>query len=314
MPRSAEAAVDRLRRAGDAAGLVALLAESAPQYRGLSPAQATRARGYALAALAATGMPDTALPIVREVLLTSGAPYEIAGAAAALRGHPGPPDDLVAALRAAVDRLRGADPTIDLSSSHRAQQTTATAELTRTLDLLRARPPAGCCSHRAEAPARTVPGEIRLQDQDGHLATVAGRPAFLTFFYTRCDNPYRCSATISRLAGLQQAVRRSELDGAVTLTAITYDPDFDLPERLRRYGRDRGLDVDAHTRLCRVVTGFAELRAALDLGVGYGGATVNNHRIEAYVLDGAGAVTTAFLREQWSVDDALAALRATVSR
>lgn len=299
------------------------LAENAPRYRGLSPVQAARARGHALAALAETGLPDSALPILTEVLWTSIQPYEIAGAAIGLRGHPAPPPECAAALRAALDRLRGADPTVDLSSPRATAQprrpTTATAELTRTLDLLRerARPPAGaCCAH--PPPVGAVPEDVRLQDQDGHedalAACLGGRPAFVTFFYTRCDNPYRCSATISRLAGLQRAVRGSDLDGAVTLAAITYDPDFDLPERLLRYGRDRGVDFDGNTRFFRAVAGFAALRDALDLGVGYGGATVNNHRIEAYVLDGSGAVAAAFLREQWSVDDALGALRAALSR
>ncbi len=300
------------------------LGENAPKYGGLSPVQAARARGAELAACAETGLPDAALPIVNEVLWTSIQPYEIAGAAIGLRGHPAPPPECTAALRAALDRLRGADPPIDLSSpATTAQPTTATAELTRTLDLLRARarPPAdGCCTPTPTPPqpTRAVPEDVRLEDQHGHedgfAACLGGRPAFVTFFYTRCDNPYRCSATISRLAALQRAVRGSDLDGAVTLAAITYDPDFDLPERLRRYGRDRGVDFDAHTRFFRAVAGFAVLRDALDLGVGYGGATVNNHRLEAYVLDAGGAVATSFLREQWRVDDALRALRAAFSR
>jgi protein SCO1/2 len=300
------------------------LAENAPRYRGLSPAQAARARGHALAALAETGLPDAALPIVTEVLRTSIQPYEIAGAAIGLRGHPAPPQECTAALRAALDRLRGADPTIDLSSPRATAQprrpTTATAELTRTLDLLRDRPhpPAGACCAPSPSPVRAVPEDVRLQDQHGHedalAACLGGRPALVTFSYTRCDNPYRCSATIARLARLQRAVRGSDLDGTVTLAAITYDPDFDRPEQLRRYGRDRGVDFDGDTRFFRAVTGFAELRDALDLGVGYGSATVNNHRIEAYVLDAGGAVAAAFLHEQWSVDDALRALRAALSR
>ena len=322
MPRRPEqlaATVDALRRAGDAAGLVALLAENAPHHQGLPPAGAARARGYALAALARTGLPDHALPIVAEVLRTSTHPHEIAGAAIGLRGHPGPPAELAEALRAALDRLAGADPTIDLASPRATavphEPTTARAEVTRTLGLLGDRPAAlaDCCAHPSPPPARRVPEDVRGQDQDGRTdlfaSFLAGRPAFLTFFYTRCDNPYRCSATISRLAGLQRAVRRSDLAGAVTLAAVTYDPDFDLPERLRRYGRDRGVEFDAGIAFLRVLTGFGELRRALDLGVGYGATTVNNHRLEGYVLDARGAVTAAFLRERWDDDAVLQALR-----
>jgi protein SCO1/2 len=64
----------------------------------------------------------------------------------------------------------------------------------------------------------------------------------------------------------------------------------------------------AGTRFFRATSGFAELRRWLDLGVNYGGSTVNRHRIEVYLLDSRGDVAASFRRSQWQVDTVLRAV------
>ena len=124
----------------------------------------------------------------------------------------------------------------------------------------------------------------------------------MAFFYTRCDNPYKCSLTITKLAALQDRFAQRGIADAVTIAAITYDPAFDVPERLRRYGTDRGVRFGERTRFFRVTSGFADFRRRFDLGVNYGPSTVNRHRIEVHVLDAEGRVAASFTRRQWEVD------------
>jgi protein SCO1/2 len=192
-------------------------------------------------------------------------------------------------------------------------------------------PPApSCCAPPSHlSPARSAePGEraagdsgsvrVVLEDQDGGRVAFeeyySGKPAIVAFFYTRCDNPYKCSRTITGLAALQGALACRGLADAVKVTAITYDPEFDGPARLRAYGRDRGVRFGADARFFRAVTGFAELRRRFDLGVNYGASTVNRHRIEVHLLDGRGAVSASFTRLQWTVDEVLAAVEDVVAR
>jgi protein SCO1 len=132
-----------------------------------------------------------------------------------------------------------------------------------------------------------------------------GRPAVVAFFYTRCDNPRKCSLTVTKLAALQRSIEEQGQDGAVRIAAITYDPAFDLPHRLRLYGADRGVRFGEHVRFFRVPSGFDEVRRRLDLGVNYGAATVNRHRTELFVLNAQGRVAAAFARVQWDVDAVL---------
>jgi hypothetical protein len=49
---------------------------------------------------------------------------------------------------------------------------------------------------------------VMLQDQKGALITFKdffqGQPSIVVFFYTRCDNPMKCSLTIAKLARVQK--------------------------------------------------------------------------------------------------------------
>ena len=77
-----------------------------------------------------------------------------------------------------------------------------------------------------------MPVGVDLEDQDGARMTFreffTGRPSVLAFFYTRCDNPRKCSLTVTTLGRLQRGLADLGLDFRAA-AAITYDPEFDLP-------------------------------------------------------------------------------------
>src|SRR5215213_1409627 len=94
-----------------------------------------------------------------------------------------------------------------------------------------------------------------FEDHQGESITFQelfrGHPSIVVFFYTRCDNPLKCSLTITRLARVQKLLEARGLGEQIHTAAITYDPAFDLPERLRRYGQNRGVLFDARNRMLR---------------------------------------------------------------
>jgi protein SCO1/2 len=149
------------------------------------------------------------------------------------------------------------------------------------------------------------PVRARFEDQNGRALTYSevfvGRPTVVVFFYTRCNNPNKCSLTITKLAKVQNAIEANALGGLVRTAAITYDPDFDLPPRLTAYGQNRGVTFDDNHRFLRTTVGFKKLADYFELGVNYGHAAVNRHRIEAFVLDDKGQITATFERLQWEV-------------
>ena len=178
-----------------------------------------------------------------------------------------------------------------------------------------------CCSQDAAAvssdaiivASSTLPREVVLQDQDGELTTLGaflvGRPSVVTFFYTRCMVPEKCSLTITKLARLQRKLAAEALTGRINIAAITYDPAFDLPSRMRAYGLDRGMAFNRQNRLLRAPNGLEPLQHYFDLQVGFGAATVNRHRLELFVLDRKARIAASFTRMQWDEQKILATLR-----
>jgi len=193
------------------------------------------------------------------------------------------------------------------------------AEWTRTLDAIGGagedEPAEDACCALPEGIGRTVwraldprrvrepPWEVAFQDHAGAPVTFRelfeGKPTVVVFFYTRCDNPLKCSLTVTKLARVQALLEERGLADAVNTAAITYDPAFDLPERLRGYGEARGVRLDGRNRMLRAVDGIGTLRAHFDLGVNFTGSLVNRHRVEAYVLDARGRVAALFERLHW---------------
>jgi protein SCO1/2 len=170
-----------------------------------------------------------------------------------------------------------------------------------------------CASAAVHAKGRSSPAigdafsilNHALEDQSGNRVRFGdyfvGRPSVLTFFYSRCTNPAKCSLTITKLAALQRALRERSHD--IRTAAISYDPRFDLPQRLYAYGISRGFEFDANHRMFRSLTNFEELRDFFDLGVNYTGTTVNRHRIELFVLDARARPVTVFERLQWDIEN-----------
>jgi protein SCO1 len=201
------------------------------------------------------------------------------------------------------------------------------AEIEKTWAVLAVAEPAQshCCGAHpapivvkaASVPANNDIASIELQDQDGEIFSFGdffpGRPSVLTFFYTRCMNPNKCSLTITKLGRLQRRIEEEGLRGRFNLTAITYDPAFDLPRQLRAYGLDRGMSFDERSRLLRTTGAFEPFQRWLDLGVGYGTNTVNQHRLDMVVLDRRGIPAAGVTRLQWDESDVLSALKSAIS-
>ena len=150
---------------------------------------------------------------------------------------------------------------------------------------------------------KPLPGDLKsfcLQDQSGRILSLPsffqGQPTVVVFFFTRCGNPAKCPLTISRLGRLQKHIRRAEC--SVRTAAITYDPEYDDPRRLTQYARSWGAIIDENHRFFRTVENYELFRKFFELGVSYGGSTVNQHQLEAYVLNADCSIVGAVRRKR----------------
>jgi cytochrome oxidase Cu insertion factor (SCO1/SenC/PrrC family) len=193
-------------------------------------------------------------------------------------------------------------------------------DIDRALHALRRAHPAGelapstCCvppsdvgqENSRPSKARRDGGPIEsivFEDHDGAQVTFKkffqGGPSIVVFFYTRCDNPFKCSLTVTKLARIQKLLEAAGVAEQICTAAITYDPAFDLPQRLRLYGQNRGVRLDARHRMLRTPDGIDRLCDYFELGVNFVESLVNRHRIEVYILDRHGRVAASFERLHW---------------
>ena len=107
-----------------------------------------------------------------------------------------------------------------LASQRERFSAAVVAELQAALSAVNAaavpEPEYSCCDDMAfierysAQPAAASGSGVVLEDQEGRRASFGeffrGKPSVVAFFYTRCDNPNKCSLTVTKLAALQEAL------------------------------------------------------------------------------------------------------------
>lgn len=149
---------------------------------------------------------------------------------------------------------------------------------------------------------------IVMEDQNGVKFPFSyffqGKPTVVSFFYTRCIAINKCSLTVGNTGRLAKALREINLQDKVNVALITYDPVYDLPERIRVYAETRRCEFSDSFKAFRVSPEDYELlKEHFSLEVGYSTSIVNQHQVETYLLDYKGRIRNTLIRIQWSEDE-----------
>jgi protein SCO1/2 len=82
--------------------------------------------------------------------------------------------------------------------------------------------------------------DLELINQDGkkfHLSDLKGKSVLVTFIYTRCPLPTFCPRLSTAFSKIHEDLAKDPNDYAKThLLTISFDPDYDTPAVLRKYG------------------------------------------------------------------------------
>jgi protein SCO1 len=112
------------------------------------------------------------------------------------------------------------------------------------------------CKSQEPLPVLGQIPEISLTDSQGQtvsLKSLANRPVFFAFFFTRC--PSVCPRLVARTKEIEKAVGDPSKVGFVL---ISVDPEFDSPEVLRNYGTRLGLGAESFSLLTGAYRTIAE--------------------------------------------------------
>ncbi len=180
---------------------------------------------------------------------------------------------------------------------------------TARADLL---PTSCCCAEPPQASAWQPPearpaslGGVRVATSHGEqtLADFRDRPLFVTFFYSRCDNPRKCHTTLQGVRDLETELFAVGLADKVRVLVVTFDPSFDDLPRLARFAKQREFVDGGPVVFARPDAASLEalvrdhsLPVALDRGA------VTTHGGLGLILDRQGKVCRTYHGFRWDVE------------
>lgn len=165
-------------------------------------------------------------------------------------------------------------------------------------------------------PGATVP-DAEFTDQQGRqlrFSSWRGRTTAVTFVYTRCPLPDFCPLMDRHFLAVQRALQQDPaLAGRVHLISVSFDPDYDTPEVLRKHASRVGADP----RTWSYVTGSREsvdpFAAAFGVSIMRDDKPLQEiiHNLRTAVIDPAGRLVTVLNGNDWKPEQLLEAIRIT---
>ena len=165
--------------------------------------------------------------------------------------------------------------------------------------------------------------DFTLTNQDGKrlsLKDFRGKALAVTFIYVRCPLADYCIAMSKNFSDLANQLQDSDLKDKIRLLTISFDPEHDTPEKLKQYGLGYlGKDSKAadfttwqlavgSNKEVRQIADFFGLRYEVDQT----DKTQINHSLRTAVISPEGKVTKILPGNDWTPNDLLGELKATI--
>lgn len=165
--------------------------------------------------------------------------------------------------------------------------------------------------------------DFKLTNQDGKRISIKdfrGRALAITFIYTRCPLPNYCILMSKNFSDLAVGIQSNPvLKDKIRLLSISFDPATDTPETLKKYGLGYlGKDARADFTVWQLATGTEkEVRDVADFfGLRYETEATDKtqflHSLRTIVIAPDGTVRKVFAGNEWTTNDLLKELQATV--
>jgi protein SCO1/2 len=164
--------------------------------------------------------------------------------------------------------------------------------------------------YHVPAPGDKVP-DFNLKNQNGRairLEQFKGKMLLLTFIYTRCPLPNFCPLVTHNFAVIdKQLAANPELYAKTHLLCVSFDPEYDTPERLRAYGATY-IGSDAKNAFAHWDFAVPDNKALLemakffDVGITHGENDTITHTLSTTLIGADGKVVQFYPGNEWTPD------------
>jgi protein SCO1/2 len=159
--------------------------------------------------------------------------------------------------------------------------------------------------------------DFSFTNHDGkriRLSDFRGKVLAFTFIYTRCPLPDFCIRMSDHFVQIQKSLESDpSLNGRWHLLTISFDPDYDTPAVLKKYGRNYGADFntwDFATNDLKTITTLAD---GLDLTMQDDEGGLIAHNLRTAVLDQQGRLAKVFSGNEWKPEDVVSKVKELVN-
>ncbi len=135
------------------------------------------------------------------------------------------------------------------------------------------------------------------------LSDLNGQAYAFTFIFTRCPFPLYCPRMNSNFAAAYEALSKME-NGPTNwhLLSISFDPDFDTPERLATYSANYKPDPKKWSWVTGAMIDIDAITEQVGLLFAFEKGTIN-HNLRTVVVDKNGVIRQIFIGNEWKVED-----------
>lgn len=164
----------------------------------------------------------------------------------------------------------------------------------------------------------TVPDAALIDQNDKRRAFAEwrGTPTLITFIYTRCPLPNYCPLMDRNFAAIQrQGAADPALKGKFRLVSVSFDPEHDTPAILKEHAYKLHADPTVWSFLTADQVTVDRFAAKFGVSVTREGGAPGEitHNLRTTLIDADGKILRIYTGSEWTVEGALADLRAAVT-
>lgn len=145
------------------------------------------------------------------------------------------------------------------------------------------------------------------------LSDFRGKAVAVTFIYSRCPLPDFCIQMTSYFSRVQRNLKKDNLlAGRWHLLTVSFDPDFDKPEVLKKYGTSYEADFSTWDFVTGNLGTIRDFADGLELVVEDDEGGLLAHNLRTAVIDANGVLTEVYKGNEWTVQELEGAIRTAI--
>lgn len=160
--------------------------------------------------------------------------------------------------------------------------------------------------------------DFALTNQDGkriRFSDYKGKVLAFTFIYSRCPLPDFCIRMSDHFARLQKTLSKEKnLDGKWHLLTISFDPAYDTPAVLKKYGKNYGADFSTWEFATDSLSTITKLADGLDLTTQQDEGGLIAHNLRTVLLDRKGNLVKIIKGNEWTPDEVVNDVRKLINQ